>query len=73
MWPGISQACTTKQSTVKSLPQGPAHKVHFNLTDNLDEVPKLPANLAGFLEWPEGATDEWNNTQCPSAPSVTGP
>ena len=47
--------------------------MQFNLADDQGDAPQLPANVAGFLEWPEGATDKWSNAQCPPAPSATGP
>ena len=61
-------------STIKCSPPGPTGKqVWFNLADEVGDAPQLPANTAGFLEWPEGATDEQSNAEHPPAPSATGP
>ena len=43
------------------LPKSPVQKVvWFDLMsqDDLGDSPQMPTNLAGFLEWPEGAADE---------------
>ena len=47
--------------------------MQFNLADDLGEAPELPANLAGFLEWPEGASDKQTNAQHPPASSTMSP
>ena len=75
----IAQTYTTgcsyfHQALPSSAPPRPSTKqVWFDLAYDLGNAPQLPVNVAGFLEQPEGATEEQGNAQCPPAPSVTGP
>ena len=46
-------------------------QVQFDLADDMGNAPQSPPDLAGFLEWPEDATNEWGggDAQSPSTHS----
>ena len=67
-------SCSPQESLVECPPRSPMWKqVQFNLADNLGNELQLPPDLAGFLEWPEDATDDWGDAQSPSTPMATCP
>ena len=55
---------STQESMVECLLRSTMQKhVQFDIADELGDTPQLPTDLAGFLEWPEDATDEWGDIQ----------
>ena len=76
-WPEITLMITTghshspQESMVKCPCRTPKWKqVWFDLADDLGDALQLPNDLAGFLEWPEDAINEWHDAQSPSTPCL---